>query len=66
LQEGTEFLSFRRGEIADMQAMAERLDDQGPHVQGSRTVLNDPMRRGIDPPAGKRLSALGKPTRVAI
>lgn len=66
LQERTDLLGFRWGKIAEMQAMTEWLDDQCPHAQRSRAVLNDPMRRGVDPAAGERFSALSKPTRIAI
>jgi hypothetical protein len=59
-------MSFRRREIPDMKAVAEGLDDQGPHSQRSRAMLNDPMLGGVDPPARKWFGALGKPTCIAI
>jgi hypothetical protein len=66
LHEGTNFLSFRCGEIADMETVAEGLDDQGPHSQRPGTVLDNPMLGSVDPPARKRFDALGKPTSIAI
>ena len=66
LHEGTNFLSFRCGEIADTETVAEGLDDQGPHSQRPGTVLDNPMLGSVDPPARKRFDALGKPTSIAI
>jgi len=59
LQEGTHFLSFRCGETADMETVAEGLDDQSTHSQRSGAVLHNPMLGSVDPPARKRLDALG-------
>ena len=66
LHEGTNFLSFRCGEIADMETVAEGLDDQSPDSQRSGAVLDNPMLGSVNPPARKRLDALGKPTSIAI
>ena len=54
--EGTDFLSFRCGEIADMETVAEGLDDQGPHPQRSGAVLDNPMLGSEDPTARKIVS----------
>ena len=66
LEEGTEFLGLCRAEVPEMETVAEGLDDQGSHPQGSRAVLNHPGGCGVDPPPRKRFSTLGEPTGVAI
>ena len=48
LHEGTNFLSFRCGEIADMETVAEGFDDQGPYSQRSGAVLaTTPARHSV-------------------
>jgi len=66
LQKRADFLGFRGGEISDMEAVTEGLDDQGPYSQGSRAMLDHPMLRGVDPPAGKWFDAFYKPASMAI
>jgi len=66
LHEGTNFLGFSYGKITDMETVAEGLDDQSPDSQRSGAVLDNPMLGSVNPPARKRLDALGKPTSIAI
>ena len=60
LHEGTNFLGFSYGEIANMETVAEGLDDQSPHSQRSGAVLaTTPARHSVqiasacDPPIAK-------------
>jgi hypothetical protein len=66
LQERAEFLGLCRREIADGEAVAERLDDECTDTQRTRAVLDHPMRRGVNSPARERFGALGQPTGVAV
>lgn len=66
LQEWTDFPGFRGGEIPGVEAVAEGLDDQGPHSQRPRAMLDDPTLCGVDSPARKWFGALGKPTSITI
>ena len=66
LQEGTNLLSFCCVQIPDMEAVAEGLDDQRAHPQRAGAMLDNPVVRGVDPPARERFGARGEPTGIAI
>jgi len=56
----------RREQIPDMEAVAERLDDQSTHSQRACAMLDYPVVGGIDLPASKWFGARGEPTGTAI
>ena len=66
LEERTKFLTLRLREVPNMEAVAERFDDQGAHPKWPRAVLNHPVRRRIKPPSGQRFCSRDQLTRVAI
>jgi hypothetical protein len=66
LNKRAKFLSFCCGQVADMDAVAKRFDDQGSHLQRPRAVLDNPMFRCVNPPAGERFDAFGKLARITI
>lgn len=66
LEEGTEFLGLCWGEAPKMETVAQGLNDQSPHPQGSCAVLDHPVGRGANSPSRERFSTLGEPTGVAI
>jgi hypothetical protein len=66
LEERTKFLALRLREVANLEAVAERFDDQGAHPQWPRAVLHHPVRRRARPPPGQRCCPRDQLTGIAI